>query len=63
VNAWASDGFQPLGPACFFGRPAAAALLLARGGEVVNTPSGNFSLATALHAALQPSRHCRSLAR
>src|SRR5689334_15055320 len=51
VNAWASDGFQPLGLACFFGRPEAAALLLARGGEV-NTPSRNAFGVTALHAAL-----------
>jgi ankyrin repeat protein len=51
VNAWASDGFQPLGLACFFGRPEAAALLLARGGEV-NTPSRNSFAVTALHAAL-----------
>jgi uncharacterized protein len=51
VNAWASDGFQPLGLACFFGRPEAVALLLASGGEV-NTPSRNSFGVTALHAAL-----------
>jgi len=51
VNAWASDGFQPLGLACFFGRPEAAKLLLVRGGEV-NTPSRNSFGVTALHAAL-----------
>jgi ankyrin repeat protein len=51
VNAWATDGFQPLGLACFFGRPEAAAELLARGGEV-NTPSRNSFSVTALHAAL-----------
>jgi ankyrin repeat protein len=51
VNTWAGDGFQPLGLACFFGRPDAAALLLARGGEV-NIPSRNAFGVTALHAAL-----------
>jgi ankyrin repeat protein len=51
VNAWAADGFQPLGLACFFGRSEAAALLLARGGEV-NTRSRNAFGVTALHAAL-----------
>jgi uncharacterized protein len=51
VNAWAEDGFQPLGLACFFGQRAAAELLLARGGEV-NTPARNAFKVTALHAAL-----------
>jgi ankyrin repeat protein len=51
VNAWAEDGFQPLGLACFFGRREAAELLLARGGEV-NTPARNAFKVTALHAAL-----------
>jgi ankyrin repeat protein len=51
VNAWSDDGFQPLGLAAFFGRPDAAELLLARGGEV-NTPARNAFQVTALHAAL-----------
>jgi ankyrin repeat protein len=51
VNTWAADGFQPLGLACFFGRPDAAAVLLAHGGEM-NTPSRNSFGVTALHAAL-----------
>ena len=51
VNAFAADGFQPLGLAAFFGRREAAELLLARGGEV-NTPSRNAQGVTALHAAL-----------
>ena len=51
VNAFAVDGFQPLGLAAFFGRTEAAALLLARGGEV-NTPSRNPMQVNALHAAL-----------
>jgi ankyrin repeat protein len=51
VNAWAEDGFQPLGLACFFGQRGAAELLLARGGEL-NTPARNTFMVTALHAAL-----------
>ena len=51
VNAWAPDGFQPLGLACFFGRREAAELLLAQGGEV-NTPARHPFHVTALHAAL-----------
>src|SRR5690349_18545027 len=51
ANAFAADGFQPLGLAAFFGRRDAAELLLARGGEV-NTPSRNTQGVTALHAAL-----------
>jgi len=51
VNAWAPDGFQPLGLAAFFGQPAAAELLLARGGDL-NAPSRNGMGVTALHAAL-----------
>jgi uncharacterized protein len=51
VNAFAPDGFQPLGLAAFFGRSEAAQLLLARGGEV-NTPSRNAQRVNALHAAL-----------
>jgi ankyrin repeat protein len=51
ANAWADDGFQPLGLAAFFGRPEAFELLLASGGEV-NTPARNPMQVTALHAAL-----------
>jgi len=51
VNAWADDGFQPLGLAAFFGRREAVSLLLARGGQV-NTPARNPMRVTALHAAL-----------
>ena len=51
VNSWSPDGFQPLGLACFFGRRAAAELLLARGGEV-NTPARHQFHVAALHAAL-----------
>src|SRR5512146_1334035 len=38
VNAWAPDGFQPLGLACFFGHTEVVEFLLARGAEV-NYPS------------------------
>jgi ankyrin repeat protein len=51
VNAWSTDGFQPLGLAAFFGRPEAVGLLLARGGEV-NTHARNPLNVAALHAAL-----------
>jgi ankyrin repeat protein len=51
VNAWSSDGFQPLGLACFFGQREAAELLLARGAEL-NTAARHPFHVTALHAAL-----------
>jgi uncharacterized protein len=51
VNAWAEDGFQPLGLAAYFGQREAFSLLLASGGEV-NTPARNSMKVTALHAAL-----------
>src|SRR5205085_2213331 len=51
VNAWSSDGFQPLGLAAFFGQRQAVELLLARGGQV-NTPARHRFGVTALHAAL-----------
>ena len=40
VNAFADDGFQPLGLACFFGHLEAADYLI-RAGASVNTPSNN----------------------
>ncbi len=51
VNAWSTDGFQPLQLAAFFGRPEAVELLLARGAEV-STPARHQFHVTALHAAL-----------
>jgi uncharacterized protein len=54
VNSFAPDGFQPLGLAAFFGRRAAAEMLLERGGEV-NTTSHNAQGVNALHAALSSS--------
>src|SRR5437763_13142364 len=40
TNAWAADGFQPLGLAAFFGQRQAVEMLLAHGAEV-NTPARN----------------------
>jgi ankyrin repeat protein len=40
VNAWATDGFQPLGLACFFGHVPLVELMLNRGADV-NSPSRN----------------------
>ena len=40
VEAWAPDGFQPLGLACFFGHAAMVELLLERGAPV-SSPSRN----------------------
>jgi ankyrin repeat protein len=51
VNAWSSDGFQPLQLAAFFGRHQAAEMLLRNGGDV-NTHAQNAFQVTALHAAL-----------
>jgi ankyrin repeat protein len=50
VNAWADDGFQPLGLACFFGHADAARLLLDRGAEV-DSPSRNQMRVAPIHSA------------
>jgi ankyrin repeat protein len=50
ANAWASDGFQPLGLASFFGQTAAVRLLLGRGAEV-NSASRNEMQVMPLHSA------------
>jgi ankyrin repeat protein len=51
ANAFGSDGFQPLGLACFFGHVEAAGLLLERGADP-NTLARNERIKTAaLHAA------------
>lgn len=50
ANAWASDGFQPLGLASFFGRVEAARLLVERGAEV-NSASRNEMKVMPLHSA------------
>ena len=50
ANAWAEDGFQPLGLASFFGHVEAARLLLRRGAEV-NSASRNDFKVMPLHSA------------
>ncbi len=51
INAWAPDGFQPLGLACFFGHTAIVELLLSRGAEV-NLPSRNGLKVQPLNSAV-----------
>jgi len=50
ANAWADDGFQPLGLASFFGHVDAARLLLGRGAEV-NSASRHAMKVMPLHSA------------
>jgi ankyrin repeat protein len=50
ANAWAEDGFQPLGLASFFGHVEAARLLVERGAEV-DSASRNEMKVTPLHSA------------
>ena len=50
ANAWADDGFQPLGLASFFGHVEAARLLVERGAEV-NSASRNEMKVRPLHSA------------
>src|SRR5438034_11641524 len=50
ANAWADDGFQPLGLASFFGHVEAVRLLVERGAEV-NSASRNQMKVRPLHSA------------
>lgn len=50
ANAWAEDGFQPLGLAVFFGHPETARVLLDAGAEV-NSASRNDFKVMPLHSA------------
>ena len=50
ANAWAEDGFQPLGLASFFGHVEAARLLVERGAEA-NSASRNEMKVMPLHSA------------
>jgi len=50
ANAWAEDGFQPLGLASFFGHVESVRLLLERGAEV-NSASRNDMKVMPLHSA------------
>src|SRR5919198_5827054 len=51
ADAWADDGFQPLGLASFFGHVDAARLLVERGAEV-NSASRNQMKVMPLHSAV-----------
>lgn len=51
LNAYAPDGFQPLGLASFFGHGPVVELLLSRGAEV-NSPSANAQRVMPLHSAV-----------
>jgi uncharacterized protein len=44
ANAWAEDGFQPLGLASFFGHVDAARLLIERGAEVNSASQNDFKV-------------------
>ncbi len=50
ANAFASDGFQPLGLASFFDYPEVVRLLVESGADV-NNPSNNVQRVTPLHSA------------
>jgi ankyrin repeat protein len=51
ANAWAEDGFQPLGLASFFGHVEPARLLLERGADVNSASRNDFKVAP-LHSAV-----------
>lgn len=51
VNAFAPDGFQPLGLAAFFGHPTAVKLLLSRGADVTSHARNGRRVAP-LHSAV-----------
>ena len=55
LNAFAKDGFQPLGLAAFFGNLEAVGILLERGAQV-NQPSQNAMRVMPLHSAVA-NRH------
>src|SRR5215218_10755903 len=50
ANAWAEDGFQPLGLASFFGHLEAARLLVERGAEANSASRNDFNVMP-LHSA------------
>lgn len=50
-NAFADDGFHPLGLACFFGHVDAARLLLERGADVNAVARNEHIQTAAIHAA------------
>lgn len=62
ANAWAGDGFFPLGLAAFFGQPEAVRVLLERGADVHAT-ARNAMKVTAMHAAAAAGTHRAEVAR
>lgn len=54
ANAWAADGFQPLGLAAFFGQIEAVRVLVERSAEV-DSPSRNDMKVRPLHSAAAAS--------
>ena len=52
ANAWAPDGFQPLGLACFFGHVDAARLLVERAADVNSRARHEHIQTTPLQAAV-----------
>ena len=50
INAYSSDGFTPLGLACFFGHLQLADWLIKKGADV-NTPSNNTLKVAPIHSA------------
>ncbi len=55
INAYAPDGFQPLGLAAFFGHTSIAEFLLSKG-AMVNSPSQNRMHVMPLHSAIANRR-------
>lgn len=55
INAYAPDGFQPLGLAAFFGHTEIVEYLLGKGAEV-NSPSRNAMRVMPLHSAIANKR-------
>lgn len=51
LNAYANDGFMPLGLACYFNQPAVAKLLVEKGADV-NQVASNGSGVAPIHAAV-----------
>jgi len=60
ANAWAEDGFQPLGLASFFGHADAAQLLLERGAKVSSASRNDMRVMPLHSAAATPDPESRS---
>jgi ankyrin repeat protein len=59
ANAWAEDGFQPLGLASFFGHADAAQLLLERGAKVSSASRNDMRVMPLHSAAATPDPEAR----